>query len=133
DGFWSMALMMAGYSFFWNAVMPQFEALTLDHLHSAPHNYSKIRIWGSVGYILAVTAGGYWFQEHINDFVVAGLILIFMIWLSSLLVPKAGSQPMNSQVGRLKETLLSPGVIGFLLMSFLLQVAHGIYYGFYSL
>ena len=36
---------MAGYSFFYNALMPQFDAITLSHLHQRPQDYSRIRAW----------------------------------------------------------------------------------------
>ncbi len=32
DGFWWLALVMAVFSFFWNAALPQFEATTMNHL-----------------------------------------------------------------------------------------------------
>ena len=133
EGFWALALVMAGYSFFWNAVMPQFEALTLDHLRSEPHRYSDIRLWGSVGFVLAVVAGGYWFEARIDDFRIAGLVLLGMIWLSSLWVPRAERRFRRPRARGVRRVLRRGSVQAFLLMAFLLQVAHGIYYAFFSL
>lgn len=133
DGFWSMLLVIAGYSFFWNAVMPQFEAMTLDYLNERPQFYSRIRLWGSVGFIAAVIVGGYWFQLRIEDFRYAGLAILLMIWVTTLWVatPKSfhGAEPTPSFL----TVILQSKVLTFLLVSFLLQVAHGIYYAFYSL
>ncbi len=133
DDFWSMALVMAGYSFFWNAVLPQFEALTLDHLHAEPHRYSDIRVWGSVGFVISVVAGGYWFEGRIDDFRIIGLVFLGMIWVSSLWVPGVERRFVRPRAGGLMKVLRQGRVQAFLLMSFLLQVAHGIYYAFYSL
>ena len=47
-------LLVAGFGFFWNAPLPQFEALTLNHLGLHVKRYSAIRLWGSIGFILAV-------------------------------------------------------------------------------
>lgn len=131
--FAGMVMVMAAYSFFWNAVMPQFEALTLDYLSDEPQNYSRIRLWGSVGFIAAVVLGGYWFQSRIEDFRVAGALFLAMIWLATLCLKPRQLEHSNGQDGSFLEVLKQKPVIAFLLMSFLLQVAHGIYYSFYSL
>lgn len=46
-------LLVAGFGF-WNAPLPQFEALTLNHLGLHVKRYSAIRLWSSIGFILAV-------------------------------------------------------------------------------
>ena len=43
---WWLALSMLLFSFFWNATLPQFEAMTLNHLGEHSHRYSMIRLWG---------------------------------------------------------------------------------------
>src|SRR3569832_2710762 len=56
QGFWWLALVMVAFSFFWNATLPQFEATTLNYLGPQPQRYTSIRIWGSIGFIVAVAA-----------------------------------------------------------------------------
>ena len=58
DQFWSMAALLVSFSFFWNAVLAQFEVLTLQSLGRQSHRYSLVRLWGSVGFILAVLVLG---------------------------------------------------------------------------
>jgi PPP family 3-phenylpropionic acid transporter len=36
------------FGFFWNASLPQFEAITLNYLHDNTDRYSSIRLWGSI-------------------------------------------------------------------------------------
>ena len=43
QGFLAITLVMTGYSFFWNAVLPQQEVVTTSFLHQRPENYSRIR------------------------------------------------------------------------------------------
>lgn len=133
EGFWSMALVMALYSFFWNAVMPQFEALTLDYLHGEPQRYSQLRLWGSVGFIASVLLGGFWFESRIQDFALAGWLFLLFIWLSSLTVPPLDHPPQRDSGRGFAVHVWRKPVATFLVVSFLLQVAHGIYYAFYSL
>lgn len=133
DSFMVMVLVMAGYSFFWNAIMPQFEALTLDHLKPRPETYSLVRVWGSVGFIVSVMAGGYWFQNRIEDFAYVGLAYLALIWLSTLMVPVETSARLVPEKKSFIRILRQRPVLAFLAMSCLLQVAHGIYYAFFSL
>ena len=50
--YWGMAAVMMLYSFFWNAILPQYEAGTMNHLGENHHRYSFIRSWGSIGFIM---------------------------------------------------------------------------------
>ncbi|HEY0289647.1 MAG TPA: MFS transporter, partial [Pseudomonas sp.] len=51
-----LAMVMALHAFFWHAVLPQFEVITLAHLRGQISRYSQIRLWGSIGFILTVVA-----------------------------------------------------------------------------
>ena len=133
DGFWSMFWVIAAYSFFWNAVMPQFEALTLDYLGEQPEQYSKIRLWGSVGFIAAVLFGGYWFEGRIESFRVAGLFFLAWIWLTTLVIRPPAPHAPDAHGDSFLQIVRQPPVLVFLAVSFLLQVSHGIYYTFFSL
>ena len=57
-----LVLVVAGYSFFWNAILPQFEVVTLNYLGDAHHHYSRVRAWGSVGFIGAAVGLGWYFN-----------------------------------------------------------------------
>ena len=58
QGFWPIALVMMAYSFFWNASLPQFEAVTFNYLQDRVARYARIRLWGSVGFIITVVVLG---------------------------------------------------------------------------
>ncbi len=62
--FWWLALVVVSYSFFWNAVLAQFDVVTLSHLAGRYARYSQIRVWGSVGFIVAVLGVGWWLDHH---------------------------------------------------------------------
>ncbi|MCP6135227.1 MFS transporter, partial [Klebsiella pneumoniae] len=57
-----LALVMALHAFFWHAVLPQFEVITLAHLHGQTSRYSQVRLWGSIGFILTVVGLGRLFE-----------------------------------------------------------------------
>jgi PPP family 3-phenylpropionic acid transporter len=126
---------VAGFSFFWNAVLAQFEVVTLGHLGSDHNRYSLIRVWGSVGFISIVTGLGFAF-EHIDlrwlPWVMAALLA--GIWLSTLSVGerRSGQQLAVAPGQPWSQRLRQPPVIAFFATCFLLQMAHGPYYTFFS-
>lgn len=121
------------FSAFWNATLPQFEAQTLLHLKAQPQQYSQIRLWGSVGFIVAVVGVG----QLLDDFGLSYLIeamagLLFANWLVALWVPRAPAAEISRQIEGVSHILLRGEVVVFFLVYLLLQVAHGPYYVFYS-
>jgi PPP family 3-phenylpropionic acid transporter len=134
NSFWWLALVMALFSFFWNAALPQFEATTMNHLGSKLHRYSGIRLWGSIGFIIAVTGLGALLGHTGTDVLPAVLMGLFvLIWLSSLSVPEsaAGHLPLDQEP--LHKVLGRAPVLSLLAVCFLVQASHGPYYAFFSI
>ena len=135
DFYW-LAAVVVGYSFFWNAVLSQFDVLTLSHLSGQHGRYSLIRLWGSIGFIAAVLAVGAWLDHHpIVHLLYIITALLSAIWLGSLLVAEnpEGLTRGDRSPGSLMRILKQPAVIAFFATSFLLQFSHGPYYTFYSI
>ncbi|MFZ1640001.1 MAG: MFS transporter [Candidatus Contendobacter sp.] len=129
-----LALVMLLFSFFWNAALPQFEAVTLNHLGEQVHRYSRVRLWGSVGFIGAAVGVGFLVQDWGVGIVPALLWGLFAaVWLNSLLVPESPAAPTVQVAPPLGQVLRQPVVIAFFAACFLNQAAHGPYYGFFSL
>lgn len=134
QGFWQLGLVMALFSFFWNAVLPQFEAVTLNYLGERVARYALIRVWGSIGFIVTVMILGMAVDGRGPAVVLPVLFGIYTsIWLSSLLV----SDPCRTQPGAQRNSIMTilrlPPVIAFFAVCFLLQAGHGAYYTFYSI
>src|SRR5690348_3397360 len=55
---WLFAVLLA-VMFFWSAALPLVEATTLTHLGDETARYGRIRVWGSIGFIVAVVGVGY--------------------------------------------------------------------------
>lgn len=134
SSFWWLALVMALFSFFWNAALPQFEANTMNHLGQADHRYSRIRLWGSVGFIISVVGFGELidrFGVHILPWLL--LVLFVGLWVSSQIAPEARQHSHHQHSDPILRVLLRPDVIGFFLACFLLKASHGPYYAFFSI
>ncbi len=134
NSYFGLALVTLLFSFFWNAALPQFEAVTLNHLGEHVHRYSRVRLWGSVGFIGAAVGLGFATRDWGVGIVPAVLLGLFAtLWLNSLLVPERSTPPIAHPAPPLGQVLRQPVVIAFFVACFLNQAAHGPYYGFFSL
>ncbi len=132
DRYWGVMLAMIAFSFFWNAALPQFEVVTLARLGEQKNRYSRIRLWGSLGFIVTVSLLGAMLQRiGIDALPMVLLALFLLIWLSSL--PVQEHRAAASDTGHILQVLKRPAVIALLLSCFLMQASHGPYYTFYSL
>lgn len=133
-GYWQLAAVMVAFSFFWNAILPQIEAVTLARLGTQPQRYSTIRLWGSIGFILSVVILGATFEHLDIQFLPYILLaLISGIWLASLWVAEAPTSTLPSTHVSLRSVLGQPGIVALLFTCFLMQASHGPYYTFYSI
>lgn len=131
-----LALIMALHAFFWHAVLPQFEVITFAHLKEQAARYSQIRLWGSIGFIVAVVGLGKLFELLSLDAYPWALILIMAgIVLSSWWVPNAQPQmrPNTQEQGGFLQQLRRPGILAFYISAGLMQLSNGPYYTFLSL
>jgi len=98
DYWWLVGVMLV-FSFFWNATLPQFEATTFSHLGEQTHRYSSVRLWGSIGFIVAVWLIGQQLEGSKISYLPMILMGLFItIWASSFTVPEeaAGHLAINS-------------------------------------
>ncbi len=129
-----IASVMLVFSIFWNATLPQFEANTLQHLGEQSHHYSKIRLWGSIGFILSVSVLGILFEKISIELMPTALIITMTgIWLMSLTVPESASRHLSIDHQPLRDILKQPTTLAFFAICFLILLSHGPYYTFYSI
>ncbi|MDG9977082.1 MFS transporter [Ectopseudomonas oleovorans] len=131
-----LALIMATHAFFWHAVLPQFEVITLAHLREQAARYSQIRLWGSIGFIVAVVGLGLLFEWLSLDAYPAALLVIMAgIVVSSFWVPNAQPvlRPSTLEPEGFVRQLRRPGILAFYLSVGLMQLSNGPYYTFLTL
>lgn len=137
DSMASMLLVVIGYTFFLNAVMSQFDVLTLRFLGDQHAKYGRIRLWGSLGFIAAVLLAGGLFDvvsiSHLPAVVIIGLLVSAVIpWsLNEPVEPRHDDTLFSSRL--FFNTLRQPATLAFLGAAFLLQISHAPYYTFFSI
>ena len=132
--FWTLLLATFAFSFFWNAILPQFEGITLSHLGSRSNEYSRIRLWGSIGFIVMVLVLGALF-DVVSIAWLPACLMIGLVWVAlvSFSLPDANVKPADSGGEGLWQVFKKPTVLSFFIAVFMLQISHGVYYGFYTL
>jgi MFS transporter, PPP family, 3-phenylpropionic acid transporter len=124
---------MIGFGLFWNGPQPLLETVTLAYLKGR-QGYGRVRLWGSIGYIVSVALGGLLLGEvlPINRLPQLLTALLAVQWLVTLLIPDITTRGDSLGDEPLGNILKRPQVLGFLMAALLIQLAHGPYYSFYS-
>ena len=134
-GFYWLFAVMLTLSFFWSASLPLIEAVTLGHLGERFERYGRIRLWGSIGFIVAVIGLGYALQYlGMRVLLWVILLLLVIVWaLSWRLSDPPGALHHEEHDGAWWAILRRREVIALMVACFSMSAAHGVYYTFYSI
>jgi MFS transporter, PPP family, 3-phenylpropionic acid transporter len=137
SGFVAVALALAAFALPWSGLLPQFEATTLSHLGVRPQRYGLVRLWGSIGFILAVVIGGLVFEgEAVGRVPLLLLLLVAATMLAIWRVPSPPPRPATAAMESpqtLMAALRRPWVLALLVICVLQQAAFGPYYVFFTI
>lgn len=138
---WLVVLLLFGLV--WQPILSQLDVLTLRLVADDSHAYSAIRAWGSIGFIVASVGLGWVLNGFIEykTALISGFMWLFLLGLLILLLlmpePKATTQAPSVRSAQFWPAfwrhLRRPPMLGFLSMQFLVNVAHGVYYAFFSI
>ena len=125
---------MALLAFFWSASLPLVEALTFSHLGARASHYGSIRLWGSVGFIVAVLGLG-WLLDRLplSTTLWVSLAILGGILVCALALPEKHEE--RHEIDRLPigDILRRREVKALFAACFFMAAAHGALYVFYSI
>ncbi|MBK9029171.1 MAG: MFS transporter [Propionivibrio sp.] len=132
--FEAILVAMAVLSFFWSATLPLVETLTFEHLRENPERYSRIRIWGSIGFIVAVMGAGA-LLDHVKLPSVLWMIVFALAGtlLYAVAIPEAEPALHHADHPPVLEILRQRRVVALFSACFSMSAAHGALYVFYSI
>jgi PPP family 3-phenylpropionic acid transporter len=133
-GFWAWWIALGAMAFFWSASLPLFESLTLDKLSRHGGDYSRVRLWGSVGFIVTVSGAG-WLLDRLPLDSIRGMLLAMLVGIMAFawLARDPFAQRPAARREPLWPVLRSPRVAALLAACFAMSAAHGAYYLFFSI
>lgn len=127
---WLMIL----FSFGWNSIAPSLDSHTLEHLGPSSARYGRVRLWGSLGFIVMSWLGGIAFQAAGYDYVPTIMLGFIVLTLVATMSITHAALPMAPAAkGEFKEALRSRSVWVALLVAALIAISFGPYYTFYSI
>lgn len=133
-GFFWLFFVMAALSLFTSSTLPLAESLTLAHLATTNGHYSRIRMWGSLGFIAAAVVLGF-----VIDMAGIKSLLWFLLAVQMTLFALSFTLPDPKVVVHehdhfsIWQVIKQPNVIALLVGCSLMVTAHGVLYNFYSI
>ena len=123
------------------AIVPLTETVVAAQLAQSgggmdARRYGRVRVWGSIGFLVAVLAGGWWFEHfgmrHFVPLMLGALALLAAAawWLP---VQPAAAHEHAEPAPPVLEVLRRPEVRWFFIGVFLTVLAHSALYAFFSL
>ncbi|MGQ0800021.1 MAG: MFS transporter [Pseudomarimonas sp.] len=133
-GFWPLLLTMLAFGSFANAVLPQFEAITLDRLGPRRENYGRVRLWGSLGFLaIAVGYGPLLDVTGISALPLLTLPLLAATCVAALANGRSAHALHDAPTASVGEILRRPEVRAFFVIALLMQIAFGPFYVVFTL
>jgi PPP family 3-phenylpropionic acid transporter len=133
-GFFWLFFVMAALSLFTSSTLPLAESLTLAHLATTNGHYSRIRMWGSLGFIVAAVILGFMIDiAGIVSLLWFLLIVQVSLFALSYTLPEAKVESHEHDHFSIWQVIKQPNVIALLVGCSLMVTAHGVLYNFYSI
>jgi len=114
--------------------MPLVESITLAALQGRAGGYGPIRMWGSIGFILAVLGTGAWLDRAgVGQVLPIVFGLALLVCVAAFGVPAGARHEPDGGGVRMLEVLGRADVIALFAAGMCMAVAHGALYAFYSI
>jgi MFS transporter, PPP family, 3-phenylpropionic acid transporter len=129
-----VALVMLVLSVLAAGAMPLVEAATLAATQGQAGRYGPIRLWGSIGFILAVLGTGAWLDHHGAETVLDIVVGLAAIVCAAAFGVPARARPAEAPGGARFGSVLRRGdALAFFGACMCMSVAHGALYAFFSI
>ena len=135
QGYWPLLFFLALFSLFWSAILPQLEVMTLTSIRRSPKIYARIRLWGSIGFIVfAVLSGELIARFSADIYRYIGFFILLGLLFSSLKLQQPHQTkkllPLNSSIF---NKVICARFVMFFFAGLLLQVSFGPFNNFFAL
>jgi PPP family 3-phenylpropionic acid transporter len=134
DGFWPLLIIAGMTAACYQPVLPVMESVVLRHVDTHRLDYGRIRLWGSVTFVMGTVGIGWWIDGRsaasVVWFMAAAMALVAM---TCALAPNRPMQTSSRSSIGLTALFLKPAFLLFLLTTALINSSHAVLYGFATL
>jgi PPP family 3-phenylpropionic acid transporter len=125
---------MIAINIFTSAQGPLSEALMLSEMRGDLTHYGRVRLWGSVGFILTVTLAGQLLDwQGISLMPWIALAMLGLVLVASCRIQESPHATTTREITSVKTLLQQRDVVAFFSSTFLMIAAHSALYVYYSL
>ncbi|MFQ5345602.1 MAG: MFS transporter [Mariprofundus sp.] len=125
-----MAMIILLFGILWAAILPLTDGLSVSVSESGMADYGRLRVWGSIGFIITSLSGGIWLVGT-NMSVFPVILSLLMLVLAFAARGFPGIQPPVNKYS--DPSKFSMPFYLLLAIALIMQASHGAYYGFFSL
>ena len=132
EGFAAVAVVSTALGLVHGPIIPMLDATVIDHLPRLGGDYGRLRLWGSLAFVIGALASAP-LVGRFSPAIVPVLLLLAAVPLAPALARLPREQAAPTREPRAPWMLLTPPLRAFLTTAFLLQVSSGAWTGFYAL
>ncbi len=138
---WGIGAVLLLMFFHTSAMMPMSEAAMAHQVSHAGSfdaaRYGRMRLWGSLGFLLTVLLAGWWFERRgMGSFAAWTTASLIAVWAATLWLPAAqptAPSAADDSAGSIRSVFATPGVVWFFASVFAHVLAHMAIYIYFSL
>ncbi|EKT64653.1 3-phenylpropionate MFS transporter [Providencia burhodogranariea] len=129
---------MIGFNLFFAPLVPLGDSLAGAWQKQFPFDYGRIRVWGSIAFIIGSSLMGYLASAFGHKSIMVALVisclaLLLGAMLKPAIMPAGTLKSAGESKVSFKQLIADKNIVRFLVCVTLLQGAHAAYYGFASL
>jgi len=131
QSFWTIIVVNCLFFAFWSPAMPLQESLTTQSGARLGFDYGRVRLWGSVTFIVSAVGIGHFLKTGSSELVYTTIMFtLALTLLCAFLLPDHRSPILSRQRLPLVDALKDRQFVVFLVGAALIQASHAVYYGF---
>lgn len=131
ESFWPILLVTLAFNACWGALMPLAESLTFMKAKIEGFQYGRIRLWGSLAFIVSAAFAGWVISEAGEEVIMplsaSALALTFLV---ALYLPRSRAQKAVEGRNPMAPLFRNRPFLLIMIAAALIQSSHAVYYGF---
>ena len=133
--YWPLMFSLAMFSLFITSILPQIEVMTLNSIRKSAIIYARIRLWGSIGFVIVAMLSGELIERYSAEaFSYIGIVILAGLFISTLFnkQPRIAKKTSIDNVS-IKVKVFNRNFLLFFFAGLMLQMSFGPYYVFFAL
>lgn len=134
DDFWAILLLQALFARMFGPTMPLSESLTMIGAKRYGLDYGRIRLWGSITFIIGASGVGFFLKGADPGLIWTSIAIAFGLFaLTTLTIPDYRAAPGKPDSTPIRQVLRDRTFVIFICATLCIQGSHGLMYTFGSL